>query len=203
MNLADNDSIQDSVTNRLDGTGAGNGNFTGEVFTIDKTPPTVSSVDRGAVSPTNATSVSWAVTFSEAVSGVDASDFQLVQAGGVTGASITGVTGGPTGYTVTASTGTGDGTLGLNVLDDDSIQDAATNRLGGAGNGNGNFTGQVYAIDKTAPTLTALEMFDIDTDGRVDRVTATFSEPLASYSEARRPGRSRTSRAPGCTRAFR
>ena len=41
-------------------------------------------------------------------------------------------------YTVTASTGSGSGTLGLNLVDDDSIEDAATNKL------DGGFTGEVY-----------------------------------------------------------
>jgi hypothetical protein len=90
-------------------------------------------------------------------------------------------------YTVTASTGTGSGTLGLNLVDDDSIQDAASNRLGGTGVGNGTFAGQVYTIDKIAPTLTTLEMLDVGTDGRVDRVDATFSETLATYTAGNAP----------------
>ena len=66
----------------------------------------------------------------------------------VTGASITNVSGSGASYTVTANTGTGSGTLGLNLVDNDSITDG-TNPLGGSGAGNGNFTGQVYAIDKS------------------------------------------------------
>ena len=49
--------------------------------------------------------------------------------------------------TVGVNTGTGSGTITLNVLDDDSIMDAATNRLGGTGAGNGDFTtGQTYNV---------------------------------------------------------
>jgi hypothetical protein len=58
---------------------------------------------------------------------------------------------------VAASTGTGNGTLGLNLVDDDSITDSAGNKLGGTGTsgaGDGSFTGEVYTIDKTAPTVT-------------------------------------------------
>jgi Bacterial Ig-like domain len=152
LNLVDDDTISDA-TNKLGGTGAGNGNFTGQLYTIDKTAPTVTSINRSASSPTNASSVSWDVTFSESVTGVDAGDFALA-ASGVTGASITGVTGSGSSYTVTASTGTGSGTLGLNLVDDDSIADAATNKLGGTGAGNGNFTGQVYELDRTNPVVT-------------------------------------------------
>ncbi len=37
-------------------------------------------------------------------------------------------------------------------------------------------------IDNTAPALSTLQMFDTDTDGRVDQVRATFSETLYTYT---------------------
>jgi hypothetical protein len=37
-------------------------------------------------------------------------------------------------------------------------------------------------IDNTAPGLSTLQMFDVDADGRVDRVQATFNETLMAYS---------------------
>ncbi len=37
-------------------------------------------------------------------------------------------------------------------------------------------------IDNTAPALSTLQMFDVDVDGRVDRVQATFNETLEAYS---------------------
>jgi hypothetical protein len=40
----------------------------------------------------------------------------------------------------------GSGLLGLNLVDDDSITDAAGNHLGGSGARNGDFTGQTYTI---------------------------------------------------------
>ena len=122
----------------------------------DTIAPTVQAINRVGLTPTNAGSVQWTVTFSESVTGVDITDFQLAPSG-VTGAALTSVT--PvsgTTYTVTASTGTGSGTLGLNLVDDNSILDSATNPLGGLGAGNGNFTGQAYTIDKTAPTGTVV-----------------------------------------------
>src|SRR5204862_308567 len=52
------------------------GGFTGgETYTIDKTVPTVSSIVRAGVNPTNGTSVQYTVTFSENVTGVDTTDF--------------------------------------------------------------------------------------------------------------------------------
>ena len=78
----------------------------------DTIAPTVQAINRVGLTPTNAGSVQWTVTFSESVTGVDITDFQLAPSG-VTGAALTSVT--PvsgTTYTVTASTGTGSGTLG-------------------------------------------------------------------------------------------
>ena len=125
-------------------------------YVADNAPPTVQSIDRVTGTPTNAASVSWTVTFSESVTGVDSADFSL-PATDLTGTpAITGVAGGPTIYTVTASTGNGTGALGLNLVDNDSIRDAATNKLGGTGVGNGNFTGRIYTVNRTlTPTITA------------------------------------------------
>lgn len=117
---------------------------------VDASPPSVSSIVRGSASPTNASTVDWTVTFDEDVTGVNAADFALVGAG-ASGATITLVSGIDDTYTVTASAGA-DGNLGLNLVDDDSIKDGVGNELGGTGTGNGNFTGQVYVIDKVGPT---------------------------------------------------
>ena len=108
--------------------------------------PAVSSINRASANPTApATLVSWTVTFSKSVTGVDASDFALA-ASGVTGAAITSVSGSGTTWTVSANTGSGSGTLGLNLVDNDSIVDAGGTPLGGSGAGNGNFTGQFYTV---------------------------------------------------------
>jgi MSHA biogenesis protein MshQ len=146
LNLVDNDSIVNGGV-PLGGTGAANGNYTGPTYTIDRTAPAVSSIVTASPNPTaGASSVSWTVTFSESVTGVDAADFSLVQSGGVSGAGITSVTGSGTTWTVTANTGIGLGSLGLNLVDNDSILDAPNNRLGGTGANNGNFTGEVYSV---------------------------------------------------------
>jgi hypothetical protein len=50
---------------------------------------------------------------------------------------------------VTVNTGVGSGTIRLDVIDDDSIQDGGNNPLGGAGVGNGDYTsGEVYTINR-------------------------------------------------------
>lgn len=112
------------------------------------TPPVVASINRGSANPASASSVTFSVTFSEPVSGVDASDFNFTISG-IAGASITGISGSHAAYTVTASVGSGDGTLRLNLNDNDSIIDASGNPLGGSGAGNGDFTtGQTYTITR-------------------------------------------------------
>jgi uncharacterized repeat protein (TIGR01451 family) len=139
-----------------DGAGNLSSATTSDGVTVDTTPPTVSSIVRAGVNPTDADSVGFTVTFSEAVSGVDSSDFSLTTTG-VSGARITGVSSTGTTYTVTVDTGTGDGTVGLNLVDDDSIVDRGGNLLGGTGTigaADGSFTGQVYTIDKSDPMVT-------------------------------------------------
>ena len=147
LDVVDDDSIQDSLGNRLGETGAGNGAFiTGQSYNMDKTAPTVVSSMRMNPNPTTRVTVFFIVTFSESVTGVNAADFSLT-APGITGASVTSVTGTGATRTVGVGTGTGSGTITLNVVDDDTIQDAATNRLGGTGAGNGSFNaGQTYNV---------------------------------------------------------
>lgn len=121
-------------------------------FERDGTPPTVLSSVRANPNPTKAATVTFAVTFSEAVSGVDLSDFTLVNSGSLSGFSVTNVSGSGTTRTVTVNTGTGSGVIRLNVLDNNSIIDAAGNPL------NGSFVaGENYTIDRTGPTVTSNE----------------------------------------------
>lgn len=157
LNLLDNDSILDAMGNPLAGAGAGNGNFTsGEAYTINKSAPSVTSSLRSDPDPTAALSVRFTVSFSEAVNGVDAGDFALTAAGGISGAAVMSVSGSGNTYVVTVGTGGGNGALRLDLIDNDSILDAAGLPLGGAGAGNGNFTGgQSYTVNKRAPAVTA------------------------------------------------
>ena len=114
--------------------------------------PTVTSVLRSDANPTDAASVNFKVSFSEAVSGVDTSDFAIVTSGALTDASVTNVDGSDDVYNVAVNTGSQDGTLGLNVKDDDSIVDNAGNSLGGTGPDNGDFTsGEIYKVIKSTP----------------------------------------------------
>lgn len=111
----------------------------------DRIRPTVLSVVRaGATNPTDATTVQFTVTFSESVTGVGTADFTLTTTGVIAGAAITSVAQvSPSVYTVNVNTGTGDGTIKVNVLNDGTIRDLADKRLLAPFT-----TGEVYIIDK-------------------------------------------------------
>ena len=184
LDLTDDDSIRDDFDNPLGGTGAGNGNFTtGETYTINKSggsAPSVTGILRADPDPTPADMLSFTVTFSEAVSGVDTGDFVLTTTGNLSGSLVANVSGSGNTYTVIVGTGTGDGGLRLDLIDDDSILNASGVPLGGPGAGNGNFTGgQAYTVDKTVPLVTGSLRVDTDpTSADSVNFTVVFSEAV-------------------------
>jgi hypothetical protein len=170
LNLTDTSGIVDAAANQLSAP------FTGWMYTIDKTAPTVVSIAPAGSTPTNATSVAWTVTFSEAVSGVATANFSLA-ATGPSGASITGITGVGKTRTVTASTGTGNGTLRLDLSNTSGIADNAANALSAT------FTGSAYTIDKTAPTVASITRADPNpTNATSVDWTVTFSEAVTGVA---------------------
>ena len=181
LNLVDNDSIVDQYGNPLGGPGAGNGNFTGQTYTVDATPPTVVAIVPSGSNPAKAGSVSFAVTFSETVTGVATSDFALALSG-ATG-TISSLSGSGMSYTVTVTGVSGNGTLGLNLVDNDSIVDPFGNPLGGTGAGNGNFTGQTYTIDTTPPTVLSVNRVGASpTKATSVQFAVTFSETVSGVA---------------------
>ena len=132
------------------------GSLTPADFTLTNTEVAVSSITRAGSNPTNAASINFTVTFNVPVNGVDMNDFSVTVGGAVTDASISGVVGSGASYSVSVNTGSGDGTIRLDLIDDDSITDQIYDlKLGGTGEGNGNFsTGEVYLMDKTSPITT-------------------------------------------------
>ncbi len=160
----------------LTATYAGDANFNtstsaGAAHTVDANAPTVSSIDRGNGNPSNLASVDFTVTFSESVTGGSASNFSLVTTGAISGASITSVSAGPgTTRTVTVNTGTGDGTIGLNLINGTGIADLIGNALSTS-----TFTGQIYTIIKSGPSVTiGAPSLAITSSGPVDFPVAVF-----------------------------
>ncbi len=75
--------------------------------------------------------------------GVDPTDFVLTTTGSISGANVSSISGGSSIYTVNITTGSGDGTVRLDVLNDGSIMAAGAALVGGA------FTaGESYTIIK-------------------------------------------------------
>ncbi len=137
VSISNNDTDKDPYTFDIQGTG------------VDY--PIVLSIVRAAPNPTSASNVDFTVTFSKSVTGVNTSDFFLTTTG-VTGASISGGSGSGTTYTISADTGSGNGTIRLDLNDDDSIKDSGNTPLGGVGIDNGDYSsGEVYTITDTAP----------------------------------------------------
>jgi hypothetical protein len=143
LDMLSNSNIIDPANNPA------SGNFTtGETYTINKVAPVAAYILRAGQSSTNAASVDFLVNFSEPVFGVDVSDFTLTTTG-VSGASISGVSGANSAYIVSAITGIDNGTIRLDLTDNNSIVSLFGNALGGVNISDGNFTaGEIYEVSK-------------------------------------------------------
>ncbi|PKU25885.1 Ig-like domain-containing protein [Telmatospirillum siberiense] len=146
--------------------------------TIDTTAPSVASDVRIGSTPTNGSSEQFTVTFSESVTGVDATDFTVTTTGTVasTGISVALVSG--TVYTVTVTGLSGTGTLRLDLNSSGTgITDTAGNAISG-----GYASGQTYTIDTAAPSApttpdlaTASDSGSSSTDNITSATTPTFT----------------------------
>lgn len=180
---------------------AGNANSASAAVSVAYDPAmlVVRSIDRLDPNPTTAASNSlrWLVTFSEAVRNntVSIADFQWPETmgGSLSTSNWTVTPGGATNsttFTVTANTSSlsGDGTLRLDLKDDNSIltPSPASKPLGGTGSNNGDFAGQTYDLDKTPPTVTlGLASGQAAATNTLPlRFTATFSEPVVGFTSS-------------------
>ncbi len=93
--------------------------------------PYIVSITRADTNATTAASVDFNITFSEPVDNVHDYDFQVTATGTISGAEVTGITGDTTSGVVTVSTGTGSGTIRLDIPDGVGIVDADDNLLSG------------------------------------------------------------------------
>ena len=148
--------------------------------------PYVQSINLIGSPQSFATTRNYAVTFSEAVTGVDPTDFQLSligeESGGDPGGGLGGggvvqpppsaslpvaVSGSGASYTVKISGITGVGTLGLNLVDNNSIRDLAGNPLV-TKNAAASFAPQVSYGTGLGPNTA--ELSDFNLDGKLDIV---------------------------------
>ncbi|MBR7748505.1 DUF4347 domain-containing protein, partial [Undibacterium baiyunense] len=141
----------------------------------DTTPPSVLSINRTGAANTNASSVQFAVTFSESVTGVDNSDFTLTKSAGVNG-DIASISGSGANYVVTVNNLSGNGNLRLD------LNSSGTNILDTAGNTifAGYSVGQVYNVDTTSPSVSNVTAPNNGTygNGQMLNLTVNFDEPV-------------------------
>jgi hypothetical protein len=130
---------------------------------------------------TNAETVGFSVQFNAPVTGVDAGDFAIVTDGSLSGVSVSEVTGSDTLWTVAVATGNGDGTLRLDLRDDDSIVAAGSIPLGGPGSGNGDDVGEDYLLDRSQGPVAQLATHPAHAE-----LQLTWSLPLEPDFEAAR-----------------
>ena len=149
-------------------------------FTVDVTAPTVLSITRQspAANPTNASTLTYRVAFSESVVGVSTSSFSLTSTGTASGtiSAVTAVS--ATLYDVTVTGASGNGTLRLDLkATGTGITDLATNGpVGGYTNG------QTYTLDNTAPTAILSTTAPNPTSTAPIPFTVTFSEPVTGFT---------------------
>jgi uncharacterized repeat protein (TIGR02543 family) len=128
-----------------------------DIGAFEYVTPIVKSITRTDPSPTSAGSIRFTVTFSVPVTNVDSADFTLDNpTGGLPDTSIDNVTGSGDTYTITVNTGSGKGTLGLNVPVDASITDLAGDPLGGLPF----MGGETYTIENPSTLFTFASMGD-------------------------------------------
>ncbi len=140
------------------------------------------AISPAGANPTNATTISFTVTFSENVTHVLQGYFTLTTTSGNAAGTIASIAGAGTTYTVTVNGVSGNGGLRLDLKSAANISDQAGNVIITSYN-----TGQTYTIDNTPPTLTSVSYLsnngNSSTYAKVgDQVTLSvgYSEQLQS-----------------------
>ena len=122
---------------------------------VSGSAPFVVSIQRAGATPTDAGEILFTVTFNEPVAGFGSTDVNATPSSGLTGASVTGVSGSGAQYQVSVGTGAGSGTLGLGILAGASITDTNGVPLGAAFGGGEVFTllrGPMHTITNFYPS---------------------------------------------------
>ncbi|MHC4247910.1 MAG: hypothetical protein ACYS9X_02155, partial [Planctomycetota bacterium] len=167
LDVVDDDSIEDSAGNPLGGPGALNGDFVkGTVYYFNAPPTHVMSVVCDEESPTNLPILTYTVTCSAGVSGLDVGDFALSATGRIEG-NVAAVPASGTVFTVTVDGIEGAGALRLDVL-----------AAGITGLGDDFTAGEAYDIDTVPPEVVSVSAAGAPAgSGRAD-FTVTFSEDV-------------------------
>jgi hypothetical protein len=153
-----------------------------EVVVFDNILPSVDAITRGGFNPTGATNVTFLVSFSEPVSGVDIADFTLVTSDSATGivASIIQVGLFPENFEITVTGVAGNGALHLD------LNDAGTGitDLVGQTITSGFTNGEIYIIDTIFPAAPVITGISDDTGAAGDLLTYDPTLMLSGTAEA-------------------
>jgi hypothetical protein len=150
-------------------------------ITIDRTAPSIVGIT--SASSADARSATYTVTFAEAVSGIDVSDFSLATTGNVAG-KITGVSGSGSTYNVTVARVAGTGTMRLDLNGSDTgIMDLAGNSIAGGYTSGTARVVQVLGPQQTIGNVdissdTGQSASDFITSASRQTITATLSGAL-------------------------
>ncbi|RYD94293.1 MAG: hypothetical protein EOP54_17760, partial [Sphingobacteriales bacterium] len=112
-------------------------------FTTPSSAATVTSIVRADPNINNQASADYIITFSSPVSGLNITNFSITTTG-LSGVGFPGISGSGTTWTATVTTGSGSGTLRLNLANTTGISPTVSNLP---------FKGETYTIDRTAPTV--------------------------------------------------
>ncbi|MRW94010.1 DUF4347 domain-containing protein [Duganella sp. FT80W] len=164
---------------------AGNVSYLAQSISVQNAPA-VSSIVRAAAAPADlaasANSASYTITFSESVTGVDASDFSLTSSGTASG-SIASVSGSGSVYTVTVNSLSGDGALRLDLNSSATgIQNAGSVAIAA-----GYSSGASYTLDHSAPAApTAVSLSAASDSGgsNSDAITSVNTPEITGSAEA-------------------
>jgi hypothetical protein len=126
---------------------------TSHVFVVDLVLPKVVSILRAQGNPIVENTVDFSVIFSEPVTNLSARDFTLVASQHILGAAVDEVSGSGDHYTVTVRTGSGNGSLRLDVPVDAAATDLAGNSLETLPF----VTGETYVIRKSASVAVSID----------------------------------------------
>ena len=163
------------------------GNVANQAFTLTVVnAPSVASVVRSggasAAVSSSASALSYTVSFNEAVTGVDTSDFTLTGTGSAAG-SIASVSGSGSTYTVTVGSLGGDGTLRLDLNGSGTgIQNGSNISIA-----SGYTAGSTYTLDHTAPVAPSTPDMSVGTDSGIsssDNITNNSAPTLTGTAEA-------------------
>ncbi|MEQ1828041.1 MAG: FG-GAP-like repeat-containing protein, partial [Pirellula sp.] len=142
------------------------------VIQVTKANPVVQSIVRANSAPANmsSSSATFAVTFSEPVTGVDAADFQVVTTGNTTATSTVVVSPVSTSvYNVTVNGISGAGTVGVNLIDNTTIRDAMNQGLVSSSI---SYQSQQVFSTSTSPYIVATA--DVNGDGKLDAIVPNY-----------------------------